>query len=380
MRDDRIAYFNGLKIMAAVCVSILFHYYDHFLPSMNTQNPFVSTPIIYLLSKNSNMFVEMFFIISGLLFKRVYFDRIVDGLTFKDFAVKRIVRLYPVMITTVLVMYVLQFAVCVKTGGFWNEEASLSLKDLFMDCVFAGSTWINARMTQNAPIWYINILLLCYLWAYGITKLFRLLIRKYKVSRLSASALFLIPMLLGIFMTCVNQGIILWNVYVARGYISFFMGFFLEIFLEELNRLEKAKHCKIQGICILTFLIVAYACICPYNELVVDNLPFTVAVIAFPSLIIGLYDIRWINWICKTKLVTYLGNISFGIYIWNFPIYAGFYLLYQCGVFSFGPSSKAFILINVVVHFIVAILSYELIEKRFTNKIIEDLKKRNIYA
>lgn len=379
MKDERIAYFNILKVVAAICVSILFHYQDHFLVSVNEGNPFSDNYILYLLSLNSNMFVEMFFIISGLLFKKIYFDRIVNGHSFKEFCVKRVVRLYPVMIITVLFMYVLQVVIIHQTGAGWNEEASISLKALFLDCFFAGPVWINGTMTQNAPIWYINVLLICYLWAFGLTKLLRLLVNKYNVSRLTSCLLFCIPMLLGIFMNCNGFSWILWNRYISRGYISFFVGFFLEILLEEYNSWSKGKKVIIKSLSVLCVFAVLMAYTGGLSGMIIDDLSFVVCAYVFPSVIVALYDIPILNRICNTKIMNYLGNISFGIYIWNFPIFAFLYLLKINDCLPFKPTSVGFIIFNLLIHFFVAILSYELIEKRITNKIIVKLKEKHIW-
>lgn len=378
MRDNKIAYFNILKITAALCVSVLFHYQDHFLISVNWKNPFSGGSILYVLSQNSNMFVELFFIISGLLFQKIYVERIENGQSFHQFMLRRILRLYPVMLATIFVMYILQGVIIHQTGAGWNEEATISLKALFVDCVFAGPVWINGSMTQNAPIWYISVLLVCYMVAFGITKLRHLLISKYHLSGKTTGLLFACPFILGILMRYILLDGILWNRYISRGYISFFLGIFLGVFLELYPSCSKKAKAGIKTVCVIMILLVMLLYNSGLTAMVIDDLSFTLCIYVFPALIVVLYNINWLNRICSMKIPEYLGKISFGIYIWNFPIFAFWYLLYINGCLPWNPASYGFVGVNILVHLIIAVLSYECIEKRLTDRLISFLKEKRI--
>lgn len=131
----------------------------------------------------------MYFIISGLLFYVSYQKKIGDGkYSFTQFLTKRVLRVYPLMIVTSLVMYGIQLCVFHSNHTFWSMSGNLSLPDLLLDLLFVGKSWLN-QMSLNGPIWYLNVLMICYIWAFGLTKLF------YKLKNF---LVFTVPIILGL--------------------------------------------------------------------------------------------------------------------------------------------------------------------------------------
>ena len=117
---------------------------------------------------------------------------------------------------------------------------------------------------------------------------------------------------------------------------------------------------------------------------VVGDLLFFLTFIVYPLLILFFISIdnklKFIN----GKVTKYLGNLSFGIYLWNLPIQLATILLDQIFRFNFNSDSIYFFLIQVVIHILIAVISYHLFErkllpffeKRFI-KIINFFKKYN---
>ena len=90
--------------------------------------------------------------------------------------------------------------------------------------------------------------------------------------------------------------------------------------------------------------------------------------IIFPTLLLFLYDIKWLDRLGKTKLFHFLGNISFSIYIWNFPIIITLTYLIKVGILKYTHAWKL-MLISAVIHLIVGTLSYYLIEQQLSKKL-----------
>ena len=167
---DRFAYFNILRFSGAFCIAVFLHYNDHLLPFLGIENPFSDHPFVWAVSHNSWVFVEMYFIISGILFSVAYQKKIADGLPFDRFMTKRILRIYPLMVLTSIFMYVGNWLLYAYNGTLWSC-GTLSLTELLLDVVLGGKVVFNAGPTLNGPIWYINVLLVCYAFAYLLTKL-----------------------------------------------------------------------------------------------------------------------------------------------------------------------------------------------------------------
>lgn len=100
------------------------------------------------------------------------------------------------------------------------------------------------------------------------------------------------------------------------------------------------------------------------------NDTFFYAFLVFPELILLLYNCKGLNKICSNVVFNYLGNISFGIYLWNFPILITIHILLVKGV-SINVASYIFIIMLILIHIIVGSISYTLIDKKlcgFLNK------------
>ena len=103
---------------------------------------------------------------------------------------------------------------------------------------------------------------------------------------------------------------------------------------------------------------------------------FFYSFIFFPALITLLYDTKWLNKICSTKFVKYLGNISYGIYMWNFPILITFHILNVFNIVQMQVLTWEFIGILFVTHMVVATLSYFFLEKGWADLLKEIIEKK----
>ena len=354
--DNTISYFNILKFIGAICVGIILHYNDHLLPYLNVENPFKHYFLWYL-SHNSFLFVEMFFIISGILFARVYLKKIIGGMNFLEFFKKRVLRVMPLVVITSFVMYVANFILFKYNGTFWSC-GTLSIWDLFVDIVCAGKAIFNTANTLNGPIWYINVLLLCYIIAYYVVGLYK----KY-----SNKFIFIIPIILGVMIRYSKVSFLIWNESVARGLIAFFLGIMVNEYLKRMDKMSDIKRRKIK-VCLLIYLLMfAFVVYKDRSNIFITDSIFCYDFLFFPELIVLLYDLKRINRICSSKVVAFLGSISFGMYMWNFPILIMFHILYKVNLISFAVTSYTFIMINIIVHLMVGSLSYLLIDVKLGN-------------
>lgn len=169
METERLHFLDLFKFVAAICIACMLHYHDHLLPSYSLEFPFADHKFFCYWTTHGWIFVEMFFMISGLLFYQVYLPKIKsENYKFKDFFCARAIRLYPLVIITSLYMYLWQFILEKNTGMVWSSAGTLKLWTLFEDIIFCGSMYDGSL---NAPLWYLNVLLVCYVLAYIMTKL-----------------------------------------------------------------------------------------------------------------------------------------------------------------------------------------------------------------
>lgn len=317
----------------------------------------------------------MFFIISGILFSKVYINRILNKqYTFNRFIGSRYQRIFPLVIVSSIIMYFLHLIYFNKFGYFFSG-GNLKIIDLLFDLTIGGTVTLGSTVgSVNSPIWYIGVLFLCYIIAYFLT-----LVYKNKKSFL----VFAIPIFVGVFILKTNFNLFIFNFYVARGLCAFFIGVLIgnNKVLEYISSLpDNTKY--LFRILTLTLLIILLA-IAVYGDssLFIGgyvDITLFYSFIFFPLLILSFYGVKLINDIGNTKLFRFLGNISFGIYIWNYPIMIIEVFLIKSNILNVNVCEWKFFILNFLAHIICATISYILIENKLSNLISQKLNKNEI--
>ena len=131
-----------LRILAITC--ILFHHYQqltgvYYPEGLNFYNG--RFPFQYL--------VELFFLLSGFLAAR-YIPQIVAELRFGPFIVGRIRRLFPGMVLSVFVCYVLMYIYYRQYGNYWMD-IPINKGRLLVTMLGMGSGWFVSGTQINGP-------------------------------------------------------------------------------------------------------------------------------------------------------------------------------------------------------------------------------------
>lgn len=359
-RPQPSAYFSLLKFMGAILIAVFLHYNDHFLPNLGIANPFEGNALLWNISHNSRILVEMFFLLSGILFAWVYKKRILAGEGFDSFFGKRILRIFPSVILTSIVMYLGNAVLYAYTGTLWSC-GTLDLMELLIDSLFGGKPVFGAANTLNGPIWYINVLMLCYVLAYILT-------RSYKKHR--SVFIYALPILLGLMIQYSGVEFLFWNARVARGLLAFFIGVFLGMFLTVYRDHFSPRSRRLfqlgGGMLLVAAVFVRTS---PWFGLLVKSMSNFYAFLVFPCLIFICYDCQWLNRLCSTRLVRWMGNISFGIYLWDFPIYLGLHILIRSGHLPLDVTSAPFLIFVAVLHLVFATVSWYWIDVKLVQKL-----------
>ena len=362
MENNKYNYFNILRFVGAMCIAILLHWNDHILPAINVENNLESINILlFYISKNGYVFVEMFYIISGFLFAKNYMNRInkKNGLTIKKFLTKRYIRIFPLVIISSIVMYILHFLYYLKLNTFFTC-GTLKINRLVFDILFSGISTFGASINPlNGPLWYIGPLMICYILAYYLTI-------HYKKNK--NYYIFFVPIIISIYIITNEITFFIFNINMARGLLSFFVGVLLgNKELENiLNNLKKKSKYMLKAILLIIIGCFMYIILSNKSEQFIGSFNDTIitySIIIFPTLLILLYDIKWLDKLGKTKLFQFLGNISFSIYIWNFPIIIVLTYLIKVGILKYTHAWELMV-ISIIIHLVIGTLSYYLIEKK----------------
>ncbi len=110
---------NVLKLLSAIII-VIFHY-NKFTGTLHCDTNFPFYKLLKIFYNYGGNFVELFFIISGFTFFAVYSKKIENGeISSKEFAVKRISRLFPLYWFTTFSI------ICVRTLCYCMYGVKLS--------------------------------------------------------------------------------------------------------------------------------------------------------------------------------------------------------------------------------------------------------------
>jgi peptidoglycan/LPS O-acetylase OafA/YrhL len=143
---------DGLRIVAA-CAVVVLHYSDYF-----KDQPAGRFMVDH--TWHFNLFVDLFFVVSGFVIARQYLDRVGDAASARRFLWRRIARIYPLHLATlafyVIIALALHFGIA-RTDNparypFFDLPAQLLLLHAFD----------GERLTFNFPSWSLSAEMFCY--------------------------------------------------------------------------------------------------------------------------------------------------------------------------------------------------------------------------
>ena len=305
---NRIHLLDIARGLAALSV-VIFHYRIFYFKDNATfvvsNQPFSS--FLYPIYGDGWIGVQFFFLLSGFVFFKYYLKKIKENkISFYNFFILRFSRLYPLHFFTLLI--VLLFYYFNEKYNFHN----LVIVDFkhFMLNLFLIHEWgfKSIHGTLNGPSWSISVEILMYLVFFVIalkTNIF-----------LSSSVILILSSIL-----------YFESKYIGYGGYCFFVGGLSCIIIQKIEINIKSK---IIILTILVFLFSLFLQIFDFNS-VIDKI--IVLTIIFPSIINLLSLINE----CYPKLgskFSFIGDISYSMYLIHYPIILLFYFIFDFFEFS----------------------------------------------
>ena len=296
-----------LRILAITC--ILFHHYQqltgvYYPEGLNFYNG--RFPFQYL--------VELFFLLSGFLAAR-YIPQIVAGLRFVPFIAGRIRRLFPGMVLSVFVCYVLMYIYYRQYGNYWMD-IPINKGRLLVTMLGMGSGWFVSGTQINGPTWYVSVLFLCLILFYVLT------MRENK-NGIPIWCCYLFMVLLGtavwIFISKAEDKTALipfFDIYACRGYYAFFWG----LLVAEIAKKKNVLRIAVIWAAAAAGLLVVYL-VWPGPFLTTINLFLALAV--YPPFLLLLTSEKVHEKTKKWKPVLFFGRMSYSVYLWHVPFFLG---------------------------------------------------------
>lgn len=153
MHDSSTRHQDALRIIAAGAVVVL-HYSDYFKDEAIGRFMIAHT-------RHFNLFVDLFFVVSGFVIARQYFDRVNDAASIGRFLWRRLARIYPLHLATLA--FYLALAGALHFGAARTDNpARYPLSDLPAQFLLLHA-FIGERLTFNFPSWSLSAEMFCYL-------------------------------------------------------------------------------------------------------------------------------------------------------------------------------------------------------------------------
>ncbi len=320
--------------------------------------------------------VDFFFILSGFVISYAYDDRWQSSMTPGSFFKRRLIRLHPMLVMGAIIGCI-TFCIqgCVKWDGSptptWPIIAALILSIFFIPA-YPGATYEvrgNGEMFPlNGPSWSL-------FFEYIGNILYALFIRRLSDKQLTMLVA-VTGILFALFATFNISGYENIGVGWTLDSINFFGGTLRMLFPFSLGMLlsRTFKPLKIRGIfwlsAVALFLLFAVPFIPSANNICINGLYEIFCIAAAFPLIVWLAASGVTSDIYSTKICTFLGNISYPLYITHYPIMYLFYAwLIENKLYTFGETWQvaiAVILFNILLAYICLKLYDEPVRKKLT--------------
>jgi len=295
MRIDQLTF---TRFIAAIL--IVFYHYGH--------ETFLFNSLIGDIFKQANVGVSYFFVLSGFVMIIAYHKN--EKIKFSEFLINRIARVYPLYLLSLLFVFI-YFAIFYR---------NVTIIDLILH-LFSIQAWVPSRtLTLNAPGWSISVEFLFY---FSFPFLYNFIFNKVKLKSVFIITLLIwiisqIPMVFHFVKYNDNEWINSLLLYFPLLHLNeFIAGCAAGVwFIKREQILIKYPDLSLIIIGILLFLILKY------------HLPITyhngfLAFLFIPLILILSNSKGHIAKLFKRKCFIFLGEISFGIYILQYPVYLG---------------------------------------------------------
>jgi peptidoglycan/LPS O-acetylase OafA/YrhL len=307
----RIEFLDSMRGVAALSVAVFAHYIIFTNALQPNAEPLSSAPMYSLfrpLYHYSYLAVDFFFVLSGIIFRYVYFDSIARGaVSWRDFFWARLSRLYPLHFLTLMICAGLAWEFFAIAGRFpvyrFNSLYYFMLNVFFLQRGFFDSGW-----SFNGPSWSLSIEAIMYCFFFGIA------ISRY--GRYLALLLFVAG--LALMMSRLNHQFLL-NTDVARGLIGFFLGFTI---FEAFGNPAKLA-------CTIFILLAAAAVLIGCRLAFGLTVIYGVVSITFAITILVVNRVSFLRRIFEWRPLRLLGDLSLSIYLIHMPVGMAILLLFQ---------------------------------------------------
>ena len=331
------------------CLLIILHHFQQVLEK-------VLTPKM-LFMKNYGLLVELFFVISGFLTISKDNDSVLK------YMLRKIIRLLPLVVISVVLYELLIVLYFFEGGWLWPFSLKVDIVGSFITAIGLSEWGLIYCNGINNPVWYISVLLLCYIIEYLISTIFR----RWK---LNPEYGYFFCIIIGLCGKIIHANYPFFTAGICRGYIAFFVGVITRKKYQRIKYKNDMK-CLLCESVVLMLSSIAYMCL--YNTKGINYLLFF---LIYPLIVIicnNRYIIDLVEKINFGKLINALGEATYDIYILHIDI------LLLIMIISSEIGKEAFTIVTMLI-FVILCFCIGVISNRFVSVPIKRLLNKYIIS
>ncbi|PLT18751.1 acyltransferase family protein [Ralstonia mannitolilytica] len=306
--NDRLHSLDALRGIAALGVAMFWHYNHFFKVDDHTVLPLYG--VFGWFYDYAYNLVDFFFVLSGYVFMRTYGEKIASGrVSFAQYAVNRFSRLYPLHLLTLLVVAAQVSWMQIHGTGFIYKENDFIR--FILNAFLLQSGWFDASQTFNGPAWSIACEVIVYLLFFAAL---------HRLKRpMAYNVAFLCLLYVGLAIGYRGGEFYILNSNTARALMGFFGGTLLYQATRKMEPGSFGAH-----IFLLVSALTATYCAFMSHELgfrkFFGSFELSFPLVVYPVIIVLATTNRAIASALSIWPMRVLGNLSFSIYLWHYPI------------------------------------------------------------
>jgi len=244
--------------------------------------------------QKADFFVDYFFVLSGFVISYNYLHKIKDFASFKDFMVRRLIRLYPLLLYTTLLFFGLMLI-----GKHWNTFNDpypvlfLQLTDTLT--LMNSNPIFGSSLGINYPSWSISSEMISY-------ALFGCCLFMFRKNAVIVLSLFLLGA--GLFILYTGKYMYMGDFGFVRGLFCFILGYLVHLLSQKVN----ARFGTLPELLFLFLLLLVFKYL-PSEGAILLPFVFALGIFIFVS------GKGIITSFLETKPAQFLGKISYSVYL-----------------------------------------------------------------